>query len=41
LTGRFDGENYNIGLVSGTDTPYGELVAAARQSQSEIYSLKH
>jgi hypothetical protein len=41
LTGRFDGENYNIGLVSGTDTPYGELVAAARQIQSEIYSRKH
>jgi hypothetical protein len=41
LTGRFDGENYNIGMVSGTDTPYGELVAAARQIQSEIYSRKH
>jgi hypothetical protein len=41
LTGRFDGENYNIGMVSGTDTPYGELVAAARQSQIEIYSRKH
>ena len=38
LTGRFDGENYNIGLVSGTDTPYGELVAAARQIQSEVYT---
>ena len=41
LTGRFDGENYNIGLVSGTDTPYGELVAAARQIQSEVYARKH
>jgi len=41
LTGRFDGENYNIGMVSGTDTPYGELVAAARQIQSEIYTRKH
>jgi hypothetical protein len=41
LTGRFDGENYNIGLVSGTDTPYAELVTAARRIQSEIYSLKH
>ncbi|HEY3268040.1 MAG TPA: beta-galactosidase [Armatimonadota bacterium] len=29
-TGRyFDGENYNIGLVSITDTPYPELTAAA------------
>ena len=41
LTGRFDGENYNIGLVSGTDTPYGELVAAARQIQSEVYTHKY
>jgi hypothetical protein len=41
LTGRFDGENYNIGLVSGTDTPYGELVAAAQQIQSEVYARKH
>ena len=33
LTGRtFDGENYNIGFVSVTDTPYPELVAAARQN---------
>jgi hypothetical protein len=41
LTGRFDGENYNIGLVSGTDTPYGELIAAARQIQSDVYARKH
>jgi hypothetical protein len=38
LTGRFDGENYNIGMVSGTDTPYVELVSAARQIQSEVYA---
>jgi agarase len=38
LTGRFDGENYNIGLVSGTDTPYWELVFAVRQILSEIYT---
>jgi hypothetical protein len=41
LTGRFDGENYNIGMVSGTDTPYAELVAAVRQIQSGIYSRRH
>jgi hypothetical protein len=38
LTGRFDGENYNIGLVSGADTPYWELVSAVRQILSEIYT---
>lgn len=40
LTGRFDGENYNIGLVTVTDTPYPELRAAARQTGSQIYSLR-
>ena len=28
-TGRFDGENYNIGLVDVTDRPYRELLDAA------------
>lgn len=39
LTGRtFDGENYNIGFVSVTDTPYPELVAAARRVHAEAYA---
>jgi len=29
VLGRFDGENYNIGFVDVTDTPYPELSAAA------------
>ncbi len=37
LTGRFDGENYNIGFVTITDTPYPELRAAARETNAEIY----
>jgi hypothetical protein len=38
ITGRwFDGENYNIGLVDVTDTPYPELIAAARQAHTEVY----
>jgi hypothetical protein len=37
LTGRFDGENYNIGFVSGADTPYWELIAAARQTNFGVY----
>ena len=28
-TGRFDGENYNIGLVDVTDRPYPDLVRGA------------
>jgi len=38
LTGRtLDGENYNIGFVTVTDTPYPEMVRAAREVLGEIY----
>ncbi|MGB7745683.1 MAG: hypothetical protein WBN75_00130 [Verrucomicrobiia bacterium] len=38
LVGRFDGENYNIGFVSGADTPYWELIEAAQQINTQIYA---
>ncbi|HEY3330721.1 MAG TPA: beta-galactosidase [Capsulimonadaceae bacterium] len=34
-----DGENFNIGFVSITDTPYPELVTAARAANSRIYAV--
>ena len=37
LTGRADGENYQIGFVTVTDTPYPELVAAARDIGATMY----
>ncbi|PQV62650.1 Beta-galactosidase [Abditibacterium utsteinense] len=38
ITGRSqDGENYNIGFVDVTDTPYTEMVAAAREVNASIY----
>ena len=37
LTGRGDGENYQIGFVTVTDTPYPELVKAARDIGSTMY----
>ena len=37
LTGRFDGENYQIGFVTATDKPYPELVAAARDVGATMY----
>jgi len=41
LTGRsFDGENYNIGFVSITDTPYTEMVGAARKVHAEGYRVR-
>ncbi|MHC4789261.1 MAG: agarase, partial [Planctomycetota bacterium] len=42
LTGRAsDGENYNVGLVSVADTPYPELLEAARTTHEEIYARHH
>jgi hypothetical protein len=41
LTGRpGDGENYNIGLVSVTDTPYPELIEAAKVVFREAYQRR-
>lgn len=37
LTGRFDGENYQIGFVDGCDRPYPELVAVARKIGATMY----
>ncbi len=41
LTGRpGDGENYNIGAVSVTDTPYAEFIKAARAVNAEAYQRR-
>ncbi len=41
VTGRpGDGENYNIGFVDVSDTPYPEMVAAAKAVHAEVYSLR-
>lgn len=38
ITGRtYDGENYNIGFVTVTDTPYPEMVRAAREVHRTLY----
>lgn len=38
LTGRaYDGENYNIGFISVTDSPYTEMVEAAKSINEELY----
>lgn len=39
VTGRFDGENYNLGFVSVTDQPYAELVSFARQTHRRVYAV--
>ena len=41
ITGRwFDGENFNIGFVDVTDTPYPELVRAAEQINASTYQIR-
>jgi hypothetical protein len=38
-TGRFDGENYNIGLVDVTDQPYRELIEAAKATHRRVLDV--
>lgn len=41
LTGRwFDGENYNIGFITITDTPYPEMVVQARAIHRAVYRIR-
>ena len=41
ILGRsFDGENYNIGLISVVDNPYPELVSAAKAVNAEVYTRR-
>ncbi len=39
LTGRFDGENYNCGLVDVTDRPYKYLVEAMMETSKVLYKI--
>ena len=42
LTGRaFDGENYAHGFLSGTDSPYPELIKASRDISKKIYDIRN
>jgi hypothetical protein len=42
LTGRtFDGENYNVGFITVTDSPYPELVEAARAVHERAYAVRY
>ncbi len=41
ITGRSDGENYQIGFLTITDTPYPELVEAAREIGATMYERRY
>ena len=40
LTGRADGENYQVGLVDICDTPYAEMVEAIRETAEGMYRFR-
>ena len=39
VTGRVDGENYNIGFVDVTDRPYPDLVEAAKTTHKRLFGV--
>jgi len=39
VTGRFDGENYNVGFVDVPDRPYDKLVAAAKVTHARLFDI--
>jgi len=40
-TGRFDGENYQIGLLTSCDSPYPETIAALRKIGNTMYEERY
>jgi hypothetical protein len=40
FTGRFDGENYQIGFVDVCDTPNPEIISAARDVGAKMYTIR-
>lgn len=41
VTGRsLDGENYQIGFLDNVDTPYAEIIAAARKLGADMYRIR-
>ena len=39
VTGRFDGENYNLGLLNQLDLPYPEMVSFAKATHRRMYRV--
>jgi hypothetical protein len=39
VTGRFDGENYNLGFLNQQDLPYREMVEFARSAHGRMYPI--
>lgn len=40
ITGRFDGENYNVGLIDIADNPYSELIDKIKETTYAMYEYR-
>ena len=40
MTGRFDGEYFQVGLTDVCDTPYAETIAALREVGYGLYATR-
>ncbi|TVP82961.1 MAG: hypothetical protein EA353_00075, partial [Puniceicoccaceae bacterium] len=40
VTGRFDGENFGVGLVSIVDRPHTKLIEALRETSTDAYRIR-
>ncbi len=40
ITGRFDGENYNVGLIDIADNPYSELIDKIKETTYTMYEYR-
>ena len=41
VTGRTDGEDYNMGFLDVCDTPYPEMVSASRKIGNSMYEIRY
>jgi hypothetical protein len=41
VTGRKDGENFQVGFLDVCDSPYPELVETCRQIGDQMYGMRH
>lgn len=40
VLGRFDGENYQIGVVDGCQQPYAEFIEQMKQAHERVYAIR-
>lgn len=41
MTGRFDGENFQVGLTDVCDNPYSETISKVREIGYKMYDVRN